>query len=265
MGNSHLSVIMDGHEIRVRKDTTILETARAMGISIPTLCYHPALVSYGACRLCIVEVKKGNRSKLVTSCNYPLREEGEVIETHTSRVLKNRRMIVELLLARCPHVPLVQELAQELGVEHSRFTPRDEHEDCILCGLCVRVCEEVIGASAISFSGRGPERKVMTPYHERSEECLGCGACAFVCPTGAIKIEDVLNMRRMVDWQTELERRSCQRCGKHFAPEVELECLEGKVEFLQEILAVCPDCRRELFGARFVTGTRATLQRVANH
>jgi bidirectional [NiFe] hydrogenase diaphorase subunit len=256
--DASFAVTIDGQQIQVPKDTTALEAARSLNIDIPTLCYHPALAPYGQCRLCLVEVKKGNRSRIVTSCNYPIREDGLVIETRSPRVLSNRRMVVELLLARCPKVPLVQELAEELGVSQPRFPTKDENEDCVLCGLCVRVCEEVIGASAISFVGRGPGRKVMTPYDERSEDCLGCGACAFVCPTGAIAIEDVLNMRRMLDWHTELERQTCRRCGKPFAPEVALERLGSKVEFLKDILDVCPDCRRELFGTQFVVGTRVS-------
>ncbi len=256
------TVTIDGREAQVPKDTTILEAARTLEIDIPTLCYHPALASYGQCRLCLVEVKRGNRSRMVTSCNYPIREDGLVIETHSPRVLSNRKMVVELLLARCPKVPLVQELAQELGVSQPRFPTKDENEDCVLCGLCVRVCEEVIGASAISFVGRGPAREVATPYDERSEDCVGCGACAFVCPTGAIAIEDVLNMRRMVDWHTELERQSCRRCGKPFAPEVALERLGSKIEFLKDILDVCPDCRRVLFGTQFVVGTRVGPGRI---
>ncbi len=254
--NESFAVTIDGQEARVPRDTTVLEAARALQIDIPTLCYHPALAPYGQCRLCLVEVKSGKRSRIVTSCNYPIREDGLVIETHSPRVLSNRRMVVELLLARCPKVPLVQKLAEELGVSQPRFPTKDENEDCVLCGLCVRVCEEVIGANAISFVGRGHNRKVMTPYDERSEDCLGCGACAFVCPTGAIAIQDVLNMRRMVDWHTELERQTCRRCGKPFAPEVSLERLGSKVDFLKDVLEVCPDCRRELFGTQFVVGTR---------
>jgi len=255
MAESTVSVTIDGREIQVARDVTALEAARELGIHIPTLCYHPALTPYGACRLCVVEVKRGKRSRLVTSCTYPIREDGLVIDTHSERVLRDRRMIVELLLARCPNVKIIQDLADELGVERPRFSLKEE--DCILCGLCVRVCEEVIGASAISFVGRGPDRKVMTPFQEASDVCLGCGACADVCPTGAIKLEDVLDKRNMVNWHTALERRRCRMCGNYFAPEVELKYLEGKADLLQEMMEVCPQCRRKLAGTQWVTGVRA--------
>jgi heterodisulfide reductase subunit A len=183
-----IRIVIDGQEIKVEQDTTVLEAAEKLSIPIPTLCYHQALEPYGACRLCTVEVVQRGRSRLVTSCNYPIREEIEVLTT-SEKVLKGRRMIVELLLARCPEVPLLQRLAAELGIEKPRFPLKED--DCILCGLCVRVCQELVGVSAISFVGRGVEREVATPFFKLSEDCIACGACAFVCPTGAIKLEDV--------------------------------------------------------------------------
>jgi len=256
MGESTVTAVIDGQQVQVQTDTTILEAAKQYGIPIPTLCYHPALVPYGACRLCIVEVKRGNRSRIVPSCTYHLREDGLTIDTHSERVLRDRRVIVELLLARCSNVKIIRDLADELGIERPRFSLKDEN--CILCGLCVRVCEELIGESAISFVGRGPERKVMTPFQEATEACIGCGACAFVCPTGAIEIEDVTGKRTMVNWQTTLERRRCRICGDYFAPEVELNRLEGKLDSLKESLEVCPQCRRKLTGKKWLTSIRAS-------
>jgi len=183
-----IRVTIDEQPIKVEEGTTILEAAQRLGIAIPTLCHHPALEPYGACRLCTVEITYNGRSRLVTSCNYPIRWEIEV-QTASEKVLKGRKLLAELLLARCPNVPQVQELATSLGVTKVRFEPHDEF--CYLCGLCVRVCQELIGQSAISFVGRGVDRKVGPPFLEFSDACIACGACAFVCPTGAIKLEDI--------------------------------------------------------------------------
>ncbi|MGD1995901.1 MAG: 2Fe-2S iron-sulfur cluster-binding protein [Anaerolineae bacterium] len=183
-----IRVTIDGQPSEVEEGTTILEAAQQLGIHIPTLCHHPALEPYGACRLCTVETTYDGRSRLVTSCNYPIRWEMDV-QTASEKVIEGRKLLVELLLARCPDVPRVQELADSLGVTETRFEPQDEL--CYLCGLCVRACEELIGQSAISFVGRGVEREVGTPFLEFSDACIACGACAFVCPTGAIKLEDI--------------------------------------------------------------------------
>jgi heterodisulfide reductase subunit A len=185
-----IPVTIDGHRVEVEEEATILEAAQRLGIDIPTLCHHPALESYAACRMCIVEITYNGRSRLVTSCNYPIRWEIEV-QTASERVLSGRKMLAELLLARCPSAPEIQELAASLGVTEMRFEPGREDELCYLCGLCVRVCEEQIGQSAISFVGRGVDREVGTPFFEFSDACIACGACAFICPTGAIKLEDI--------------------------------------------------------------------------
>jgi NADH dehydrogenase/NADH:ubiquinone oxidoreductase subunit G len=236
-----ISLSIDGHEIQAEEGATILEVARDNGIEIPTLCYHEALESYGACRLCMVEIVIGSRPRLVASCCYPA-EEGLEVRTNSERVIKFRKGVVELLLARCPSVKAIQDLAQGMGIESPRFGLKEE--DCILCGLCVRACTEVVGVSAISLVGRGMDREVATPFYEPSKTCIGCASCAAVCPTKAIKVEDVGNTRRIRNWKVEFELQQCKTCGKYFAPKAQLEYLWQKSGLPQEFFEICPDCMR---------------------
>jgi len=185
-----IPVTIDGQLIEVEEGTTILELAQRLGIHIPALCHHPALEPYGACRLCTVEVAYNGRSRLVTSCNYPIRWEMDV-QTTSEKVLQGRKLLAELLLARCPNAPEIQALAASFGVTEARFELGSPDELCYLCGLCVRMCEELIGQSAISFVGRGVDREVGSPFLKFSDDCIACGACEFICPTGAIKLEDI--------------------------------------------------------------------------
>jgi coenzyme F420-reducing hydrogenase beta subunit len=181
-----LKIIIDGHEIETSAEggsTTILEAAKHAGICIPTLCHHPSLEAYGSCRLCTVQIIKNSRKKLVTACNYPL-EDGLVVNTCTQEIVEIRKMILELLLARCPQEKRLQEMAGEYGITKPRFLPQDKN--CILCGLCYRVCEELVGVAAINAQNRGVFRDVDTPYGELSQDCIACGACALVCPTNSI-------------------------------------------------------------------------------
>ncbi len=250
-----VKLIIDNREVEVEEGTTVLQAARKLGIEIPTLCYHEALAPYGACRVCLVEVVTGKRSMLTTSCTYPVWE-GIVVKTDSERVVKARRFIIELLLARCPNVPQIRELAEQLGVEQTRFKTADE--ECILCGLCGRVCREIIGSSAIGFINRGIERTVETPFEIDSETCIGCGACAFVCPTGAIKIEDIQGYRKLDIWHTRLELTRCKGCGNYFAPIVELKYLKEKVELPQEVFELCSGCRRKKLGKELVNIVRSS-------
>ncbi|MBI2193626.1 MAG: (2Fe-2S)-binding protein [Planctomycetes bacterium] len=176
-------LIVDGKEIEARDGRTLLPVLRGIGVRIPTLCFHEAVSPYGACRLCLVEVTAGKRTLLAASCMYPVAE-GLVVKTASERVIRARRMVAELLLARCPGVPRVREIAGELGVQASRFPQRDER--CVLCGLCVRGCAEIAGVHAIDFASRGVYMDLAPPFHRASETCVGCTTCVTLCPTGCL-------------------------------------------------------------------------------
>lgn len=193
-----VTLTIDGKLTRVEKGTPLIEAARGVGISIPTLCYHRGLKPYGACRLCVVEVIKGQRRKLVTSCNYPS-EDGIEVLSDSPDVRASRRLTMELLLARCPDAPVLVQIAKRLGVAKSRFKLKRE-EKCILCGLCVRACEEIVSANAISLADRGIAREVATPFEEPSTRCIGCGTCSYLCPTGCIEM--VMNGDRAILWMS---------------------------------------------------------------
>ncbi len=174
-----ITLRINGLQVSIEEGATLLDAARFLGLPIPTLCHMEGLSPYGACRLCVVEIGEGAQSRLVTSCTYPA-EEGLEVRTGSARVIRARRMIIELLLASCPQSKIVQDLASRYDVHQQRF--RQEFEDCILCGRCVRMCEEQMMAKAIGFRGRGEKRTIGTPFDRRSDDCRLCGGCMYVCP-----------------------------------------------------------------------------------
>jgi NADH dehydrogenase/NADH:ubiquinone oxidoreductase subunit G len=196
---------IDDKTVEVAEGTTLLETAKELKIKIPTLCYNSYLKPYGGCRMCLVEIttaQMGGRSRLVSSCTYPA-EEGLIVYTATEKVKKGRIFVLELLLARCPESPELRALAQELGISYDdpstmdevgnyllHEAPKPEATKCILCGLCVRVCNEITKRNALGLTSRGAKRKVTTPFKKISETCIGCGSCAYLCPTNAITVEE---------------------------------------------------------------------------
>jgi NADH dehydrogenase/NADH:ubiquinone oxidoreductase subunit G len=177
---------MNGLEVSAEEGWTILETAKFYGLEIPTLCYYEGLSPYGGCRLCVVEIGEGARAKLVSSCTYPV-EEGLVVRTDTKRVIAARRMMIELMVSVAPGSKVLQDLASQFGVTQVRFELR--HEECILCGRCVRICAEQMDASAIGFQQRGYKKKISTPFDIRSEVCRLCGACMYVCPACQLRCQ----------------------------------------------------------------------------
>lgn len=205
-------LIIDGIETEPDPSKTVLEVAQELGIHIPTLCYHRSLAPYGACRICTVEIIWRGRSRLRTACTYPAWE-GEV-RTNSEPVIKARKLLLELMLAEAPASPEIERLAEEYGVEKTRFKVREDKKDnrCIQCGLCVRICQDVMKVSAIGFENRGYRRNIATPFEKKSDICSTCGACEFVCPTGAIKLKQITDRpitRITSEFELGLKDRPC--------------------------------------------------------
>lgn len=212
---------LDGHMITAVEGETIFNAAWDAGIRIPRLCHVGGLSDAAACRLCLVEVE--GQSKLQASC-VTKATEGMVVRTDTPALRAMRKLIVELLFAERNHICAVcvmdgscelQDMASRLGVDHIRLNPQYphlsvdvshdrfgvDHNRCILCTRCVRVCDEVEGAHTWDLRGRGRHTTVITDLAEpwgQSDTCTGCGKCVQVCPTGALflKGKTVAEMRK---------------------------------------------------------------------
>jgi len=189
-------IIVNDQPLEVAADTYLLQVLQANRIFVPTLCYHKDLAPNGNCRLCVVEVEARGKRRLVTSCNYPVREEIRVW-TESERVKQHRRVLAEMYLGRWPNVPLIRDVAKRCGVtDGSRFRSDLTDESptaCVLCTHCTRACEEFIQERVLDFAGRGILRHMTMPYGEVDPHCVGCTSCGYVCPTGAIEIVDDLN------------------------------------------------------------------------
>ena len=214
---------LNGLEVSVEEGSTLLEAAQFYGFPIPTLCHMEGLSPYGACRLCVVEIGEEPRSKLVTSCTYPA-EEGIVVRTASARVVRARKMIIELHLASCPQSKTIQDLASALGVRQQRF--KQEYEDCVLCGRCVRMCNEQMMAGAIGFYGRGEKRAIGTPFDAKSEVCRLCGGCMHVCPACQLRCT-----------YTEPEKAVCGGCANIEPPCLEKEQFDDMMCYMKPCVA----------------------------
>jgi bidirectional [NiFe] hydrogenase diaphorase subunit len=212
--------VIDGQKVEGKEGANLLETALDAGIEIPRLCYSEAVKPYGACRLCLVEVVKNGKAKMTTSCTYPVTS-GIAVFTKTEKVLRSRKMIMELLLAMCPGDKVLQDMAREMGIEKVRF--KKDNKDCILCGLCARVCEEVVGANAIQFAFRGDRKEMTPPFQEEAMNCIACGACVIACPVNVIGMEEKADERTITRWKRTLKMKKCKTCGNYFAPWFQVE------------------------------------------
>ncbi|HPJ68965.1 MAG TPA: 2Fe-2S iron-sulfur cluster-binding protein [Desulfobacteraceae bacterium] len=181
---SEIILQIDGKEIKATEGMTVLEAAQSADIFIPTLCHHEKLEPYGGCRICTVEVDVRGRTNLVASCLYPVAQD-LVVKTRSEKVDKIRKMILELLMAHAPDSPQLQDLAQEYGADRDRF--EKESSFCVLCGLCVRYCDEVKNKNAIGFVNNGARREVRFIPEIATKECWNCKECFPLCPTSYLQ------------------------------------------------------------------------------
>lgn len=243
--------IINGKEAAFENGMTILQAARSAGVFIPVLCEHPALEAVGACRICLVEIE--GSPKLAAACSTPAAD-GMVVFTDTENVRSVRRAVVELMLARHPlecfsctsnGSCLLQDIAYDLGVESAPFgspadIPKEKPDEssayyvrdmrkCILCGRCIRVCEQFARYSALGFAGRGLETRVTFPFNEeiKDSNCTACGQCAAVCPVGAIYSRPAMHKGRA--WDVSRTETVCPYCGVGCSVVVETNNKTGRV------------------------------------
>lgn len=224
---------IDGQTIQTQEGKMVIEAARENGIDIPHLCYHPDLSVSGGCRMCLVEVE--SQRKPVASCGLAC-QEGMIVRTETDLLREKRREILDLLLSTHPlncvtcdkaGACLLQKYVYEYGISETSYAfdiPRPlyqndnpffirDHQYCILCSRCVRVCSEVVGANAIEITGRGYDSHIATPFDGPmiDSSCVYCGSCVQVCPTAALM--PTARMGEGREWELERQETICGYCG----------------------------------------------------
>ena len=245
------TVTIDDVSVEVPRGATILDAAEKAGIWIPTLCYHPAITDQATCRVCMVELDRGEWKQLVTACNYPVRRD-LVVSVSSDAAVQARRGVMELLLARAPTNEALLAMAKRMGVEGTPYpTVSTAQRDCILCGLCTAICDEVIGPAAIGFAGRGAERAVSTPFGRPSEDCIGCGACVVVCPVGTIRarIHEDSSEIEISPFKTRVGLIRCRQCGARIVSrrvfDHAIDKMKTDSDKFRRRIELCPKCRRK--------------------
>jgi NADH dehydrogenase/NADH:ubiquinone oxidoreductase subunit G len=226
-----VNININGKDLTVRENCTILEAALINGFQIPALCYHEALGFYGACRICVVEIAAPRGQILVASCAYPV-SEGLVIKTDSERVINARKLILELLLADCPDAEVIKVMAAQYGLTETRF-PAEEKGKCILCGICVRACHNLIGAGAISLMKRGKNKVVSPPYESVTSACISCGTCETMCPTRAIDIKEFDRIKSLHEYEGRFHTQRCNICSKYHIDNEKPGSVNNWIEELQ--------------------------------
>lgn len=240
-----MKIKINGNFYEGTEDETLMELAKRNNIYIPNLCHKKGFEGQGRCRLCMVEVTEKNKTHIVSSCVFPIKE-GIEVSTNSEYILKMRKNIILLLLLKTPNNKYIKQLAEDYNVTApERYIDNSSNENCILCGLCVKACEKM-GTSAISLVNRGTTKKVSTPFDDASKDCIGCSACAEVCPTSEIPLIDKHGIRLI--WNKEFELVKCEHCGKYYTTKEALGFIENKLE---EDVHICDNCRKKIISEKF--------------
>jgi len=255
-------ITIDGIKCECERGEYLLQVARRNGIFIPTLCTHEGLGSLGACRLCIVEVVDGGRSRVVTSCLFPVEHEIEVF-TGSDIIKEERSVILALLAHLAPGAEIIKHMAAYGGADIPRLADKEDGDTCILCGRCATACE-LVGSGAIAKINRGTAKAIGTPYDKESPECIGCAGCAHVCPTGSIPFTETETFVEI--WGRTFEIKRCDCCGrpistdemianaklKEAAGAMFAESADGDTT---DVAVLCDVCRKQAVAEKIRAGT----------
>lgn len=235
-----VQLTINGRKVSAEEGDTLLKAARRKGFVVPTLCHHEVLGSSGRCRFCVVEVREGERKRIIASCLAPAKEGMEVF-TDSEEVCQARRKVLEGFLARCPTSEVIQGLASQYGISPSAEPKESEFGTCILCTLCVRCCKDIVGVNALGLIGKAPAQKVGPRSDDPAADCIGCGACVVICPTGHIVMKEEDGVRTV--WGKRFELAVCPRCKRTHAPLFQLRWISTRTGVPMDELMVCQDCK----------------------
>ncbi len=239
-----VNLTINGRHVLADEGEMLLAVCRREGFDIPALCDHAAVEPFGACRLCIVEITKDawdGWKNYVTACLYPV-EQDLIVLTHSPKVLEMRTTLMDMQLARCPESTVIREMAAEYGITKTSYEQVPEPDDCILCGLCTRICDRM-GFHAISTVGRGHGKEIAPPLRKAPPDCVGCLSCAENCPTGFIKSEDKGKYRTI--WGKKFEMQPCKECGAMTVTKEFAAWLSENKGIPMEYFETCAACHRK--------------------